>query len=115
MSINYASGIKYNGSIDNTESTNNPNAMNGAVFIGMFKRGRSDKPMLIDSSNIRAKLGYDPTNPDYIAVQSAIDNGKRPVRVLRIANPSQACCDKAITMACDCSATTKQVNIDCDC
>lgn len=115
MSINYASGIQYNGLIDNTESTNNPSAMNGAVIIGMFKRGRTDKVMLIDSSNIRAKLGYDPTNINYIAVQSAIDNGKRPVRVLRIADPKQLCCDKATTIDCDCSATTKLVTIECDC
>lgn len=115
MNINYASGIQYNGLIDNTES-NNPNATGDAIFIGIFKRGRTDKVMTVDSSNIRAKLGFDPNNPYYIAVQSAIDNSKRPVRVIRIADPKQGlCCVKALTMDCDCSATTKQVTVDCDC
>lgn len=54
------------------------------VLIGSFKRGRTDLPMRIDNQNIRAMLGHEPWNKDYIAVQEALDTGIAFIFVMRI-------------------------------
>lgn len=79
-----AVGIQYQGITDRT-STNMINGVNGPTIIGKFKRGRVDRAMLIHSGNIRSQLGYDPDNPDYIAVQTMLDGKVPSVKVIRVA------------------------------
>lgn len=60
----------------------------GGLIIGIFKRGRLDRPMVITNENIRGTLGYDPENPHYIAVQDALASGLDRVLVLRLIDKS---------------------------
>ncbi|MDH2636784.1 hypothetical protein QDS01_17895 [Acinetobacter nosocomialis] len=75
-------GIQYQGTQDKTGTTGAAPINN--LIVGQFKRGRLDRPMTISKSNIRALLGYDPKNMDYVAVQDALDTGVPSVQVLRI-------------------------------
>ncbi|GAA5003265.1 hypothetical protein GCM10023206_06780 [Acinetobacter puyangensis] len=80
-----AAGIQWSGLQDRTE-TNSVTGLGAPLIVGQFRRGRIDKPMTITNSNIKAELGYDPTNKDYIAVQSMLDTGVPSVQVLRISD-----------------------------
>jgi hypothetical protein len=78
-----AVGIQHQGIIDRSGTGASANGLNTAVFVGRFKRGRIDTPMLITKDTIRGRLGYDPENPDYQAVRDVLD--KVPsVYVLRV-------------------------------
>ena len=76
-------GIQRQDIIDRTEEQT-ADGLTGAVILGRFKRGRVDAPMEIHQGNIRAQLGYDPKNPDYIAVQDCLDTDVPSVQVLRV-------------------------------
>ena len=76
-------GIQRQDIIDRTEEQT-ADGLTGAVILGRFKRGRFDAPMEIHLGNIRGQLGYDPKNPDYIAVQDCLDTGVPSVQVLRV-------------------------------
>ena len=78
-----AVGIQRQDIIDRTEEQT-AEGLTGAVIIGRFKRGRFDAPMEIHQGNIRGQLGYDPKNPDYIAVQDCLDTDVPSVQVLRV-------------------------------
>ena len=78
------SGIIQNKLQDKTVLLTSPYKMKRAVIIGHFRRGRTDVSMEITAGNIRSKLGYDPTNPDYIAVQACLDLDIVSVNVLRV-------------------------------
>jgi len=78
-----AVGIQRQDIIDRTEEQI-AEGLTGAVILGRFKRGRGDAPMAIHQGNIRGQLGYDPKNPDYIAVQDCLDAGVPSVQVLRL-------------------------------
>ena len=78
-----AVGIQRQDIIDRTEEQT-ADGLTGAVILGRFKRGRFDAPMEIHLGNIRGQLGYDPKNPDYIAVQDCLDTGVPSVQVLRL-------------------------------
>lgn len=78
-----AVGIQRQDIIDRTEEQI-AEGLTGAVILGRFKRGRMDVPMSIHQGNIRGQLGYDPKNPDYIAVQDCLDTGVPSVQVLRV-------------------------------
>ena len=78
-----AVGIQRQDIIDRTEEQT-ADGLTGAVILGRFKRGRVDAPMFIHQGNIRGQLGYDPKNPDYIAVQDCLDTGVPSVQVLRL-------------------------------
>ncbi|WP_149933018.1 hypothetical protein [Acinetobacter baumannii] len=54
------------------------------VYIGKFKRGRLDKPMIITHANVRSMLGHEPWNPDYNAVLDALETGIEKLSVFRI-------------------------------
>ncbi len=54
------------------------------VIVGRFKRGRTDKPFLVTNATIKQRLGYDPTNRDYMAVQDVLDMGIPDVWVQRV-------------------------------
>jgi hypothetical protein len=80
-----AVGIQRQDIIDQTEEQLT-DSLSSATILGRFRRGRLDKPMTIHQGNIRGQLGYDPKNPDYIAVQDCLDTDVPSVQVLRIAN-----------------------------
>ena len=76
------SGIQYQG-------VNDASGGSGAyptigLMVGKFRRGRLDKPMTVTSQNIRALLGYEPDNLDYVAVQDVLNTGVPSVQVLRM-------------------------------
>ena len=76
-------GIQYQGVKDQSE-TNQANNLGNAVFFGDFVRGRLDKPFAVTADNITARLGYDPTNADFMVVQDALDLGVPQVFVQRM-------------------------------
>lgn len=76
------SGIQNNGV--KVINDNAPKAPINNVFIGKFKRGRLDTPMKVTKANVRAVLGHEPWNPDYVAVHDALENGIGEISVLRI-------------------------------
>lgn len=77
-----AVGIQRSGVIDKTESTSLPSADNGLI-VGKFKRGRTNKPFRVTSSNYQALLGYDPTNPNYNTVEDALKQGVSEIWICR--------------------------------
>jgi len=89
-------GIQYSGVSDKSEADPTVQLLNSVVF-GQFKRGRFDKPFKVTSESIRAKLGYDPTNKDYVAVEDALASGAPFVWVMRVksgpALPKITCAD----------------------
>ncbi|WP_111857818.1 hypothetical protein [Acinetobacter sp. CFCC 10889] len=88
-------GLQFDRVKDNTGSTGAA-PING-VITGSFKRGRTDRQIQVTQSNIKAVLGYDPDNPDYVAVQDALNTGVPYVNVMRIinSNPYIISCDGA--------------------
>lgn len=54
------------------------------MIVGRFKRGRLDKPMTITLANIRAMLGHDIRNKDYVMVRDALDSNIESIQVLRV-------------------------------
>ncbi len=86
-----AIGIQRQDIIDRTEEQT-ADGLTGAVILGRFKRGRFDAPMSIHLGNIRGQLGYDPKNPDYIAVQDCLDTGVPSVQVLRVKEAEDDAC-----------------------
>ena len=77
-------GIQFDRVKDNTGSTGTA-PINGMI-VGQFKRGRTDKPMIITSANLNATLGYDPDNPDFVAVQDALKTNIPYISVMRVVN-----------------------------
>lgn len=75
-------GIQYDRPNDKTGGTGTAPINN--VIVGSFKRGRTDKLMDITKRNLRARLGFDPKNPFYVAVQDALDTNISSVKVLRV-------------------------------
>lgn len=61
---------------------------NKNVIVGSFKRGRTDQPMRIDNQNVRAILGHEPWNPDYVAVLEALKTEIAFVYVMRLVEPN---------------------------
>lgn len=78
-----AVGIQYQGVQDQTE-TNQIGGPSAGVVIGEFRRGRLNKPMFVTQDTIRARLGHDPANPNYMAVQDCLDAGVPGIWVMRI-------------------------------
>ena len=82
--IDQESGIQYQGVEDRSSRTGTYPVI--GMIAGQFRRGRFDKPMTITNENIKAQLGYDPTNPHYMAVQDVLSSGVPSVQVLRLQN-----------------------------
>ena len=76
------SGIQYQG-VNDASSVTGEYPIQG-LMTGIFKRGRFDRPMTIHKSNIKAMLGHEPKNPNYLAVQDALETGVPSVQVLRL-------------------------------
>ena len=84
-------GIQYDKPQD--KSAADPrDSLNNVVFTGQFKRGRFDKPMKVYASNLRAALGYDPDNMDYVAIEDALATGVPFVWVQRVVQSSSLIC-----------------------
>ena len=88
--LDAAVGIQRQDVIDNSETTVLPSLANGVV-TGRFKRGRIDKPFKVTASNYKALLGYDPSNPSYLAVEDAFKNGVNELSILRVGGTGVAC------------------------
>ena len=82
-------GIQFDRVKDNTGSTGTA-PINGMI-IGQFKRGRTDKPMIITSANLNATLGYDPDNSDFVAVQDALKTNIPYISVMRVVQENVDC------------------------
>ncbi|WOE40052.1 hypothetical protein [Acinetobacter chinensis] len=82
-------GIQKRKIIDRTE-VQTVQSITDATIVGQFRRGVLGE-MIIHQGNIRGELGYDPTNPDYIAVQSCLDAGIPSVKVIRIGGGGISC------------------------
>ena len=78
-------GIQSSGVKDNSEADTTVQLFNAIIF-GQFKRGRFDKPFKVTLENIRAKLGYDPDNKSYIAVEDTLRMGAAYIWVQRLIN-----------------------------
>lgn len=81
--IGEAVGVQWQGLTDRTE-TSLGQSQTSAIIVGRFKRGTFYKAVSVNLSNIRALLGYEPNNPDFIAVQTCLDTGVPSVQVLRV-------------------------------
>ena len=93
--IDQESGIQYQGVEDRSSRTGTYPVI--GMIAGQFRRGRYDKPMTITNENIKAQLGYDPTNPHYMAVQDVLSSGVPSVQVLRVGKTkSQISCAGAV-------------------
>jgi len=77
------SGIQYQGVVDKSEADPRDSLIN-ALFIGEFKNGPFNKPFKVTQANIRAKLGFDPDNLQYQAIQDALNTGVPFVWVMRV-------------------------------
>lgn len=84
-----AVGVQRQDVIDKSETTVLPSLANG-VIAGHFKRGRMDKPFKVAASSYKALLGYDPSNPSYLAVEDAFKNGVSELSVLRVGSTEKA-------------------------
>jgi len=87
--IDQESGIQYQGVEDRSSRTGTYPVI--GMITGQFRRGRFDKPMTITNENIKAQLGYDPTNPHYMAVQDVLSSGVPSVQVLRVGGGGLIC------------------------
>lgn len=76
------SGIQYQGVTDKSEADPSINLLS-VIMTGQFKRGRLDKPFLVTKANYRAKLGHDPKNLDYVAVEDALIAGAPSIMIMR--------------------------------
>jgi hypothetical protein len=77
-----APNVQYQGVTDNTD-TLQQDALNRAVFTGKFKRGVLTV-FTVTKDTVKARLGYDPTNPAYQAIVDVLDTGVPLVYVQRI-------------------------------
>lgn len=77
-------GIQYSGPQDKSEADPRDTLLT-TIITGQFKRGRLDKPFMVTKANYRAKLGHDPKNLDYVAVEDALFAGAPFVWVMCLA------------------------------
>lgn len=77
------SGVQYQGVQDKSEADPR-DSLSNALITGVFKRGRFDKPFKVTKQTLRAKVGYDPENPDYVAVEDALEDGAPCIYLQRI-------------------------------
>ena len=78
-----APGIQYQGVKDESE-VNQTGGLTTGYFVGRFKRGFMSKPFAVTATNFQALLGYDPSNPDYLAAEDVFNRGVPSLQVLRV-------------------------------
>lgn len=94
-----AIGVQHGGIQDRT-SSNTVQGITHGLIIGKFKRGRTDQPMRINKDTIKARLGYEPNNPFYQAVQDCVD--KFPsVWVLRVGDSNSVVVPPTVQISCE--------------
>lgn len=76
-------GIQHQGVQDKSEADPRDALLN-VVFTGNFKRGRMDRPFKVTPHDYRAKLGHDPENQAYSAIEDALTDGAPFVWVQRV-------------------------------
>lgn len=81
-----ASGVQYQGVRDLSE-TNQPPSLTSAVIIGRFKRGRTGVAFNVTKDNYQSMLGYDPSNPDFLAVEDVFGAGVSEITIVRVGKP----------------------------
>ncbi len=84
------SGIQYQGVQDKSEADPRDTLIN-TYFAGQFKHGPFNKPFKVTRENIRAKLGYDPDNLVYQAIEDCLAQGVPFVWVMRTAKAKASC------------------------
>lgn len=82
-----AVGVQYAGVRDLSEVSSSPRLTVG-VLVGKFKRGKFYQPFEVTLQSLRARLGYQPNNLDYMAVQDALDAGMPSLWVMRVPDAS---------------------------
>lgn len=82
-SLGKAVGIQNQGVQDNSRLRAGQGGAVG-VIVGQFKRGSLNKAFPVTIENYRARLGYDPKNPHYVAVQDLFALGYPLVWILRV-------------------------------
>lgn len=78
-----APGIQFHGVKDQSE-VNQADGLSVGLFLGKYGRGRLDRAFPVTKDTISARLGYDPTDADYMVIQDALDTGVPEVWVRRI-------------------------------
>lgn len=78
-----AAGVQYQGVKDESE-VNQTGGITTGYLVGYFKRGFMGKPFTVTKDNFQALLGYDPSNPDYLAAEDVFNRGVPSLQVLRI-------------------------------
>jgi len=81
-----AAGIQYQGVKDESE-INQTGGITTGYLVGYFKRGFMGKPFTVTKDNFQALLGYDPSNPDYLAAEDVFNRGVPSLQVLRVGKP----------------------------
>lgn len=81
--LNSAAGIQYQGVKDNS-MVNSGQAGVVGVIVGFFKRGQTNQVFEVTADNYRARLGHDPDNKFYLAVQDLFKTGFPVVRIQRL-------------------------------
>lgn len=89
-------GIQYQGVVDKSEADPRDSLIN-ALIVGQFKNGRFNKPFKVTQANLRAKLGFDPDNLQYQAIQDALNTGVPFVWVMRVQGGSNLICSSIQT------------------
>lgn len=78
-----AVGVQYQGVKDNSIVTAGVVGVVGVV-AGYFKRGATDRVFEVTADNYRARLGYEPDNKFFVAVQDLFKSGFPSVRIVRL-------------------------------
>ena len=81
-----AAGIQYQGVSDKSEANKSGNLTKGCL-IGRFNRGLMGSPFTVTRENFKALLGYDPNNPDCMAIEDAFNRGVPSLQVVRVGAP----------------------------
>lgn len=84
--LGQAPGVQYQGVKDNSEVAQ-PSSLTVGCFVGSFKRGFMGKPFTVTRENFQALLGYDPSNPDYLAVEDVFNRGVPSLQIVRVGAP----------------------------
>lgn len=90
-SIGEAPAIQYNGLTDKSMPSKSLSMIGKPLIVGHFRRGLVNRVVVVNKNSIRASLGYEPNNPDYVAVQDKLNAGTSEVHVLNLgAKPKPA-------------------------
>lgn len=75
---------QYKQALQSSNKKKAPSMLQDGLIIGFFMRGRLDRPMRVTLATLRARLGYEPANPCYVAVSDCLNAGVPSVWVMRV-------------------------------